>query len=307
MATQNGQTEHGGTTKKTNSVFIALILVFIIAVAGVLIYLNQDKKDAVAPKPSQDNASLNVGIQINDSPGFSELNDGQRTGFDIDVANYVVNGMGKHANFIPITVGSRDQQLKEGFVDMVVSTYSITDAHISNGIIFAGPYIRTDQGIMTTKDASAIHSIDDLSGETVCVTTGSTSATKLEELKNNVPFTITYRDTLVQCIEDMKNPSNNVAAVTSDAVILQGHAHADDTLKYVSGITVPGSYEKYGIGISKKNPELCKQAAKLLKNFISDQWNSAFTANIQSNTSAARSLKPDLNSIDSESCKTNPQ
>jgi hypothetical protein len=73
----------------------------------------------------------------------------------------------------------------------------------------------------------------------------------------------------------------------------------------LSGLTIPGAYEKYGIGVSKKNPELCKKAAALLKDFVSTQWNSAFTANLQTDSSQAKSLKPDLNSIDSESCKTN--
>jgi glutamate transport system substrate-binding protein len=254
---------------------------------------------------NKEKTSLNVGVQITDSPGFSELNDGQRSGFDIDVANYIVNRMGKHANFVPITVGSRDQQLKEGFVDMVVSTYSITDAHIQNGVIFAGPYIRTDQGIMVNSDNTTIQSVNDLEDKTVCVTSGSTTALKLEEFKKSVPLVITYRDTLAQCITDMKSSTNNVSAVTSDAVILQGYAHADESLKYLPDLTIPGAYEKYGIGISKKNPELCKKTASLLKDFVSTQWNAAFTANLQTDSSLAKSLKPDLNSIDSESCKTN--
>ena len=289
-------------TKRVSIIMAAAIL---IALALVLYFaFRQNPK-----KPSLDDqkhtTSLNVGVQITDSPGFSELDDGQRSGFDIDVANYIVNKMGKHANFVPITVGSRDQQLKEGYVDMVVSTYSITDAHIQNGVIFAGPYIRTDQGVMVNKDSADIQSINDLKDQTVCVTSGSTTALKLEEFKKTVPLLISYRDTLSQCIDDMKSDTNNVAAVTSDAVILQGYAHADSSLKYLPGLTIPGAYEKYGIGISKKNPELCKKAATYLKDFVSTQWNSAFTANLMTDNSQAKSLKPDLNSIDSESCRTN--
>lgn len=303
MANSEKQTVRSEKPKKTAGIVAAIILVIILAVAMLLFFRGDDKKPSTDDHTEK--SALNVGVQITDSPGFNELSDGQRSGFDIDVANYIVNGLGKHANFIPITVSSRDQQLKEGFVDMVVSTYSITDAHIQNGIIFAGPYIRTDQGIMVNQDNTAITSTDDLADKTVCVTTGSTTALKLEEFKKSVPVVITYRDTLAQCIDDMKSETNNVAAVTSDAVILQGYAHSDSTLKYLSGLTIPGAYEKYGIGISKKNPELCKKAASLLKDFVSTQWNSAFTANLQTDTGLAKSLKPDLNSIDSESCKTN--
>lgn len=303
MPSSESPTARTRSPKKNIGILAAVISILLIGGAAYVIFGHDNKK----PKTddTKEKSSLNVGVQITDSPGFSELNDGQRSGFDIDVANYIVNRMGKHANFVPITVGSRDQQLKEGFVDMVVSTYSITDAHIQNGVIFAGPYIRTDQGIMVNSDNTTIQSVNDLEDKTVCVTTGSTTALKLEEFKKSVPLVITYRDTLAQCITDMKSSTNNVSAVTSDAVILQGYAHADDSLKYLPDLTIPGAYEKYGIGISKKNPELCKQTASLLKDFVSTQWNAAFTANLQTDSSLAKSLKPDLNSIDSESCKTN--
>lgn len=303
MTSSESPTARVKNPKKNAGIVAAIISVVLIAGAAYAIFGHDNKK----PKPddTKEKTSLNVGVQITDSPGFSEINDGQRSGFDIDVANYIVNRMGKHANFVPITVGSRDQQLKEGFVDMVVSTYSITDAHIQNGVIFAGPYIRTDQGIMVNAGNTTIQSVNDLEDKTVCVTSGSTTALKLEEFKKSVPLVITYRDTLAQCVADMKSNTNNVSAVTSDAVILQGYAHADDSLTYLPDLTIPGAYEKYGIGISKKNPDLCKKTASLLKDFVSTQWNAAFTANLQTDSSLAKSLKPDLNSIDSESCKTN--
>jgi hypothetical protein len=104
----------------------------------------------------------------------------------------------------------------------------------------------------------------------------------------------------------MKNPSSNVAAITGDAVVLQGHAHTDKSLKFLPGVVVPGTYEKYGIGIAKENPDLCTKAAALLKKFINTQWNSAFAANIQGGSAGvASALKPDANSVDTESCRTN--
>jgi glutamate transport system substrate-binding protein len=298
-----------GTTGRTfglpKTISVVLLVVALLGTSWLLWNRTGPPHPTPHDNKTHDDAPLNIGVQITDSPGFNSMTDGQRSGFDIDVANYIANGLGRHANFVPITVGSRDEQLKKGYVDMVVATYSITDAHIANGIIFAGPYIRTDQGIMTTADNTSITTTADLKDQTVCVTSGSTSALKLEALKQTMPFVITYRDTLAQCIDDMKNPTNNVAAVTSDSVILQGHAKADKQLRYVSGITIPGAYEKYGIGIDKKNEDLCKKTTKFLKDFVSTQWNSAYTANLQLDQAGAASLKPDINSIDSESCNTN--
>jgi glutamate transport system substrate-binding protein len=227
-------------------------------------------------------------------------------GFEADLANYIAQKLGKHANFIPMTVGTRDQQLKNGYIDMVVGTYSITDARIEDGIVFAGPYIRTDQGILTLKTNTEIMSVDDLAGQTVCVTAKSTSEQKINDLKATVKLLVTQRDTLDTCIADMRNPSMNVAAVTTDTVILQGYARQDTSIRYVPRLVIPGAYEKYGVGLSAKNIELCKQTATIVKDFLNTQWNSTFSANIQSDAnSTAQNLKPDPSSIDTESCRTN--
>ena len=280
------------------------VCVAILLVAGVLFFVGNASKDKDKKDPPAEEKTLNIGVHITDSPGFNALKDGQRNGFEVDLANFIADGLHRHPNFIPITVDSRPQQLKAGYVDMVVSTFSITDKHIANGIVFAGPYLRTDQGIMVSRDNTTISSIADLASRTVCVTKGSTSAKKLDQLKNNVTLISTERDTLRQCIDDMKNPSTSVAAVTSDATILQGHARADTSLKFLPGLVVPGTYEKYGIGFSASNMELCKQAADLLKSFLNTQWNSAFNANLLGDGVNASDLKPDPSTIDTESCRT---
>ena len=286
---------------------IAILILALILMVIIVVVLQKRSLGPNVPVANQTSQQpINIGVHINDSPGFSALHDGQRNGFDIDLANYIAEGLGRHPNFVPITVDSRDQQLKEGYVDMVVSTYSITDERIKGGIIFAGPYLRTDQGILVMQENSTIRSINDLAGQTVCVSKGSTSAKKLDELKKSVALVSTERDTLTQCIDDMKNPTTGVAAITSDTAVLQGYARADKSLKFLPGLTVPGTYEKYGIGLSKNNMELCHKTATLLKHFVNTQWNAAFNANLQAaDGSNATELKPDPSTIDIESCRTN--
>ena len=298
----------GHEAKNNRLVKFAVIIIVCLALIGAAAYVVLHTPDDAKPKPGSAttaSSSINIGVNINDSPGFSVTHDGQRSGFEIDLANYVANELKRHPNFVPITIDSRGRQLQQGYVDMVVSIYSITDERIAEGIIFAGPYIRTDQGILTTQANDTIQSIGDLAGKTVCATRGSTSTNKLNELKKTVALIIAERDTLTQCIEDMKNTSSSVAAVTSDAVVLQGHARSDPSLRYVPGIVIPGTYEKYGIGLAKRNMQLCHQVASLLKDFVNTQWNSAFSANLQGpGVANASQLKPEPSSIDTEACRT---
>ncbi len=292
-------------TKKKITIRLIVISLFCAIVIVALFLFLKSRPNSSQPSTSQVPSAINIGVHINDSPGFNSLRDGQRNGFDIDLANFIAEGLGRHPNFVPMTIDARDQNLRAKYVDLVVSTYSISDKRIAGGIIFAGPYIRTYQGILVRKDDDSILSTNDLASKTVCVTNGSTSKDKLNELKKSIPLISTDRDTFSQCLEDLKNPSANVAAVTSDAAVLQGHAHADQALKFIPEIIIPGTYEKYGIGLSKDNMELCHQVATLLKEFVNKQWNSSFSANLQVDQALnARELKPDPSNIDTESCRT---
>lgn len=284
--------------------YVAIIAACLV-LGGIVFWLTRPDGKPVHHDGDAKQKSINIGIQINDSPGFSSIQDGQRNGFDIDLANYIANRLGKHPNFVPITIDSREQQLKQHFVDIAISTYSISDKRIKQGVAFAGPYMRTDQGIMVNEDTDDITSVNDLAGKTVCVTKGSTSADKLEEFKKTVALVSLERDTFTQCLEDLRNPSTNVVAVTNDTVILQGHVHADKTLKLLPDVIIPGTYEKYGVGVSQDKLDLCKQVSTILKDFVNTQWNVAFTSNIQvDGIENAASLKPDPSTIDTESCRT---
>ena len=176
------QSPTGQKPKRKLWLYSAIALALMGALVLAFFLLEARNKDAKAEENTHhDEAhSINIGIPINDSPGFSSMKDGQRNGFDIDLANYIADGLGRHPNFVPITVGSREQQLKKGYIDLSISTYSISDKRIQEGIIFAGPYLRTDQGILANASNTTINTIDDLKGETVCVTKGSTSADKLD-------------------------------------------------------------------------------------------------------------------------------
>lgn len=294
------------TGKRANWKIVAIVAACVIVGVTALLLLRPDSKQQSNDDDHKDQSSINIGIQINDSPGFTSIQDGQRNGFDIDLANYIAEKLGRHPNLVPITINSREQQLKKHYVDLAISTYSISDKRIKEGVIFAGPYMRTDQGILVDADTTDINTVSDLEGKTVCVTKGSTSAEKLDELKKTVALTSLERDTFTQCLDDLRNPSTNVSAITNDSVILQGHAHADKTLAFVPNIVIPGTYEKYGVGLAKDKMDLCKQVSAILKDFVNTQWNAAYTANIQiDGTQNATSLKPDPSTIDTESCRTN--
>lgn len=215
------------------------------------------KDVAIAGSPTYDRAKQSGKIRIGvkeDQPGlgFLDAATGQRTGFDIEIAQWIAAELGfspKQIDFKAIPSANRESALVNGDVDYYVGTYSITDQR-KEQVGFAGPYFITGQGILVKKNDSSISSEKDLAGKTVCSATGSTP---IQNIKSNFPDTKTTEfDTYSQCVEAMKD--GKADAVTTDQAILLGYASQEpDELKVVG---TPFTVEKYGVGVSKSDAAL---------------------------------------------------
>ena len=71
--------------------------------------------------------TVKVGIKF-DQPGLGQKDGNEYTGFDVDVANYLVEELGyDDVEFVQAPSPQRETLLQSGQVDMIVATYSITD------------------------------------------------------------------------------------------------------------------------------------------------------------------------------------
>ena len=93
---------------------------------------------------------LTIGIRY-DQPGLSQRRlDGRYVGFDVDVAKYVANELGVKESGITFKEArgaAREALLQNGEADLIVASYSITDAR-KEKVAFAGPYFETGQGML---------------------------------------------------------------------------------------------------------------------------------------------------------------
>src|SRR6202050_427516 len=121
------------------------------------------------------NPRLIIGVKA-DQPQTSVMSGGSFSGFDIDLANYNASHTTRvPPDFSPVVTADRDQELHDGQLDMVIATYSDTPQR-ERLVDMAGPYMRTDEGILVTTSTHDITQLSDLKGKTVCTTTGSTTA-----------------------------------------------------------------------------------------------------------------------------------
>ena len=194
-----------------------------------------------------------IGVK-EDQPGlgFLDATTGERTGFDIEIAEWVAASLGFSQDKIEykaIPSANRESAIVNGDIDYYVGTYSITDKR-KEQIDFAGPYFITGQGLLVAANNDSIKSENDLAGKTVCSATGSTP---LQNITANFPDTKTNSfDTYSQCVEALKDGQTD--AVTTDQAILIGYASQDpDNLKVVGE---PFSVENYGVGLPKGDDAL---------------------------------------------------
>ncbi|MET9692331.1 transporter substrate-binding domain-containing protein [Streptomyces sp. NPDC006514] len=217
---------------------------------------------------------LVIGVK-NDQPGTSVWEHYKRTGFDIQVAYHLTKAEGIAPNknvFNDISSDDRLPALKDDRVDLVIATFSITDARLEE-IDFVGPYAVTKQGFLVRKGGPPIKSSDDLKGKAVCTWPGTTSD---DVLKTQYPQIQRTPGTDAQdCINKLK--SDAVTAVSTDQLILYGFARQDPTVE-VADATV-GSPNNYGIGIAKDHKAECKDlAAKVMEYVTNSDWQKDFTA-----------------------------
>ena len=245
-------------------------------------------------------ASRNITIGVKeDVPlfGLLDTKTGTLSGFDIEIAKGIAERLfpgddpTTRINFVEALSKNRETLLRSGRVDLVISTYTITDAR-KQLVDFAGPYYIAGQDVLARRemiDAGTIRGIDDVNGRKVCSVTGSTSLINLQNAAPKADISIT-RDKYSECFEELR--AGRVDAMTTDDVILLGLALQDTRFALTGN---PFRTEPYGIGVPKGDNELRAFVNDALEDMTrTGEWADAF----QSTVGTAGALVPAPPAID---------
>jgi general L-amino acid transport system substrate-binding protein len=137
-----------------------------------------------------------------DLPGFATVDaSGDHVGFDADFCRVIaaaVLGDAEAVDFADVETDDRFTALQSGEIDVLVrnTTYTATRDG-AEGATFLQPTFYDGQGMMVSA-ASGVESIEDLSGQTICVAGGTTSegnvATEFSRLGLDAPEVLTFED-----------------------------------------------------------------------------------------------------------------
>lgn len=226
---------------------------------------------------SGDDGAFKIGIKF-DQPGLGfRESDGSFTGFDVDMARAIAEGLGHSEDdieFVEAVSANRETFLQNGTVDMILATYSITDER-KEVVDFAGPYYVAGQDLLVRSDNTDITGPETLNGKRLCSVTGSTSAQKVkDEYADQVQ--LQELDSYGKCVEALLG--GQIDAVTTDDIILAGYAQQNPGELKVVG--APFSEERYGVGLPKDSADRDEINDLIEEAFTDGTWEAAFNDNL---------------------------
>ena len=224
---------------------------------------SNDKKDAAAT--SSDKTTLIVGFDQSYPPYGFVGNDGNFTGFDLDLAAEVASRNGWDIQLEPIDWDAKDTLLNSGAITCIWNGFTMEGRE--DDYTFSEPYMLNEQVIVVKKD-SGITSLSDLAGKTVVTQADSAALDVLEGDKKDVADTFKSLQTLPDYNNAfMQLESGMVDAVACDLSIAQYQIAAKpDAYQQLD----PLSSEHYAVGFKKGDDALAAKVTSTLKDMYND-------------------------------------
>ena len=187
-------------------------------------------------------------------PPYGYMDDnGEYTGFDLELAQAVCDLEGWELVKTPIDWDSKDMELNSGSIDCIWNGFTMTGREDS--YTWSVPYVDNSQ-VIVTSEASGINSLADLAGKTVGVQAASAALTLLEDEEGQKELADTF-GTLQQFADYnsafVELRAGSIDAVAMDVGVAQYQIKSREGFKILDETL---NSEKYAVGFKKGNEEL---------------------------------------------------
>ena len=226
---------------KKNKVMAALLVVAM--AAGVLTGCGSKGGDK----------TFTVGFDAEYPPyGYMDDN-GEYTGFDLELAEAVCKMEGWTLEKKPIDWNSKDMELESGAIDCIWNGFTVDGRE--DDYTWSQPYVDNSQ-VIVVAEASGISTLADLAGKTIGVQAASAALTLLQEDQAELSETFGA----LQEFADYNSAFVELQAGSVDAVAMDvGVANYQIKTRGEGYMILPEvlNSEKYAVGFKKGNTELC--------------------------------------------------
>ena len=197
--------------------------------------------------------------------GLMDIPSREVKGFDIDIAKAVTEkilGRDGHATFVEVTSKTRIPLLKNGNIDAIIATMTISDER-KKQVDFSDVYFDAGQALLVKK-GSPIKDVESLdSSMTVLAVKGSTSAVNIRKAAPDVK--ILELENYAEAFTALQAGQGD--AMTTDSAILLGMASENPEYQLVGGTFTE---EPYGIAINKGQENFVKAVNQALAQMHQD-------------------------------------
>jgi polar amino acid transport system substrate-binding protein len=211
--------------------------------------------------------TLTVGFDQDFPPYGYVGNDGQYTGFDLELAKEVCARNGWNFIAQPIDWDAKDMELQSGTINCIWNGFTINGRE--SAYTWTDPYMDNSQ-VIVVKKSSGITSLSGLAGKTVITQAASAALTVLQDPEGQETLASTFKKLLTTIDYNtafMELKSGAVDAVAIDLPVAQYQtANSNDFVILNEHL----SEEQYGVGFLKGNTGLRDQVETTLKAMVAD-------------------------------------
>ena len=255
--------------KKLLAMALALCMVFALCACG------QSAAPAAAPAASEapaasaepERTSFIMGIDP-EYPPFSYLgDDGNYTGFDVEVCKAVCDKLGWEMKIFGVNWDEKLVQLDSMECDCVWSGMTILDSMKEAGYVISAPYYDNTQ-VLVVKADSGFASSADLAGKVVAVQLGTSGENllnnDLKDLASTFSNVLTC-DSFLKCFTELEGGA--VDAVFVDMPVAASYVEDHEGLKVIDENL---GAEQYGIAFRAGDADLCAKVDETVQALVAD-------------------------------------
>ncbi|WP_333778443.1 glutamate ABC transporter substrate-binding protein [Streptomyces sp. IBSBF 3136] len=199
-------------------------------------------------------------------------------GFDIDLVHKIAEdilGDPDAVQFKAIPTNQRIPAIKDGRVDMVVRTMTITCERLGD-VAFSAPYFKTGQQVLAPKSSAISGYNGTLAHKRICTASGSTAYIKLkaDRDKGTLPASTDISTTVpnqLDCLVRLQ--LGEVDAVVTDGALAASQAAQDPTLE-LKGQAFTTEY--YGVAMKKDANDLVRRVNRILVDYRAHGWQTSY-------------------------------
>ena len=254
------------------------VMALVVALSSIVSGCGTKDKAIDAWSKIEERGSIILGLDDTFVPmGFRD-NNGEFTGFDVELAREATKRMGLKIEFQPVDWNLKEQELDSGNIDLIWNGYSINEER-KQKVNFTKPYLDNRQ-VIVVLSSSDINTKEDLNDRIVATQNSSSSLAAIESEGAIASFrngeAILF-DTYNEAFMDLE--ACRVEAVVADEILARYYIAERGAEKY-RALEDDFGDEEYGVGLRLGDKKLLENLNKALDEMkedgtakeISEKW-----------------------------------